>query len=64
MEKFLLFAFLRYDSVGGWNDFVGSYTTMEEAMRQVSGNEIDFRQIVDRDTQKVIWEACPLERAS
>ncbi len=37
MKRFAAFSFGQYYPDGGWNDFVGTYDTLEEA--QANGNQ-------------------------
>ena len=52
MKRYLAFAFLIYYPDGGWEDFVGSFGTIEEALAEVG--EAQRFQIVDRDTGLIV----------
>jgi hypothetical protein len=47
MKRYLLFEWRCYCECGGWNDFIGSYDTIEE-IKQIPFDEHHFmRQIID-----------------
>lgn len=58
VKRFLVFSFDSYYPSGGWNDFKGSYDTLEEA--EYAMNEkpklgyYDNNHIVDSTTGKVV----------
>ncbi len=49
-KRFLLFAFDCYYPTGGWNDFIGSYDSLDEASTAAKHCNYDFKQIVDIET--------------
>ncbi len=58
MKRYLVFFYAFYYPLGGWNDFIGSVDTIEEARALVkkeqhdpSGSEF---QVVDLQTMKVV----------
>jgi hypothetical protein len=51
MKKYLLFCFYINYPGGGWNDYVGQYETIEEAMKNI---QAEFYHIVDIETMKII----------
>ena len=56
MKRFLLFAVHNYYPGGGWNDFQGSYDTLDEATIAgiVAGQKFDDWEIVDSTIGKVV----------
>jgi hypothetical protein len=56
MKRFLLFAVHNYYPGGGWNDFQGSYDTLDEATIAgiVAGQKFDDWEIVDSTIEKVV----------
>lgn len=44
---FLLFAGYNYYPAGGWDDYCGTYDTLEAAQDALSNIECDWYQIVD-----------------
>ncbi len=55
MKRYILFCFSAYYPTGGWNDFVGAYDTVEEALAaDRSGTE--FYQVVDTTTGQIVRE--------
>lgn len=47
MKRYLLFCFDGYYPVGGWNDFRGSYDTLQEAVEKRS---FDYYHVIDSTT--------------
>lgn len=52
MKKYLLFAGDYYYPAGGFNDFIGSFDSIDEA-KQAYAN-CDWVHIVDSETEKII----------
>jgi hypothetical protein len=50
MKQYLVFVFDQFYPLGGWDDFVGSYDSIEEARRAALKRQIDVYQIVDGQT--------------
>lgn len=55
MKKFLLFGYDAYYPSGGWNDFEGSFDTIDEA-KENAASGTQFHDIVDRDLEAVVLE--------
>jgi hypothetical protein len=55
MKQFWLFAFEDHDAAGGMRDFVGSYDTVEEAMRAPTEYR-DWKHVFDSYSQRVVAE--------
>ena len=51
-EKYIVFGFENYYPLGGLNDILGDYDTLQEAREAVLENGYDSGYIIDRDT----WE--------
>ena len=51
---YLLFAGSNYYPSGGWDDFVGSFHTHSEALREWEKNKRDWGQIVSTETETVV----------
>ena len=51
MKRYLLFCMESYYPNGGWDDFVGSYDTVEEARTDARR---DFWHIIDTETLKEV----------
>lgn len=56
MKNFLLFAGSLYYPTGGWDDFVDSFATIEEAQAAGRKSKCDWWQVVDLATGKRIDE--------
>lgn len=57
LKRFLLFANVTYYAHGGWNDFVDSFDTIDDATNAVgrTRRDIDWWHVVDSTTgQKVV----------
>lgn len=54
--QFIIFAGSFYYPCGGWNDFRGSFDTVEECQNYLLNNKFkfDWFQIVHRDTGEII----------
>ena len=52
--KFAVFAFDQYYPGGGWGDFVGVRTTLEEARALAREQRTDCTEIVDLDSYEVV----------
>lgn len=48
MKRYAVFSFWEFYPTGGWNDFVGSFDTLDEAMSQ------DGVQVVDLQTGELL----------
>jgi hypothetical protein len=47
MKRYLLFAGDNFYPEGGWNDYCGSFDTIDEAIDYLNGNVVDWWHIVD-----------------
>ncbi len=57
MKRFVVFKFDQYYPSGGWNDFTGSFDTVEEARASiVERSHFDHAQILDSQEFKVVEE--------
>jgi hypothetical protein len=59
MKRYLLFCGESYYPVGGWDDFVGDFDTVEEA-KSATAKASDWAHIVDTDTGERVggeWDA-------
>ena len=54
MKRYLLFSGYTYYPDGGWEDFRGSFRTLEEAKEATLEAPGDWWQIVDTDTGKLV----------
>lgn len=52
MKRYLLFAYDDYYPSGGWNDFKGSFDSVEEAKSNIGSYECG--EIVDSQTEKEV----------
>jgi len=55
-NRFLLFGFDDYQALGGWNDHIGSYDTLKEAIKEAKeyGKSFDNYHIVDIKRNQVV----------
>lgn len=53
MKRYALFGYDRYYPTGGWDDFVCSYDSLEDAVS--SFPDRDYKQIVDLQTGEVVY---------
>jgi hypothetical protein len=53
-NRFVLFAGDDYYPSGGWDDFVASYETFGDALRQAANIERDWWQIVDLEGGNIV----------
>lgn len=56
MKRYALFTFETYYPLGGWNDFKGTFDTVEEAVTAANQRRRELYQIVDLTTGKVVVE--------
>lgn len=56
MKRYLVFKFYDYYPGGGWNDFKGSFDSLEEAIQEakVDRKDYDYCQIVDINDGSVV----------
>ncbi|KKT86008.1 MAG: hypothetical protein UW85_C0008G0002 [Parcubacteria group bacterium GW2011_GWA1_Parcubacteria_45_10] len=54
MKQFLIFAGDTYYPSGGWQDFIGSENTKEEALLLMSKRHYDWWQVVDSQTGNIV----------
>lgn len=56
MKRYLVFAgdHEHYDSIGGWEDFVGAYESLKDAQVAADRSDKDWWQIVDTTTMSEI----------
>lgn len=50
VKRFLLFIFDEFYPRGGWNDFVDSFDTLEEAQTRAKARRGDWYHIIDTQT--------------
>lgn len=55
MKRYLVFAYECYYPNGGWNDFKGSYDTLEEAKVAAKLCKREYNQIVDGETEEELY---------
>lgn len=54
-RRFLLFIGDEYHPKGGWDDFVSSHDTFDEAIKAAASKNGDWKQIVDTKTGEIAW---------
>lgn len=54
MNRYLLFTFDGYYPSGGWNDFQGSFDSIEEAVEFMQNLRDDYAQIADIETNRIV----------
>lgn len=59
MKRYLLFGGDRYYPSGGWQDYIGQFDSVVEAMREAlreehSRSKFDWYQVVDTTTAKIV----------
>ena len=56
MKKYMLFMYSYYDAGGGFNDFIDSFDSIDDAERGIVkfDNTVDKYHIVDRDTGNIV----------
>jgi hypothetical protein len=54
MEQYIVFAGENFYPLGGWCDYIGSYSTVEEARNAANNRECDWWQIVDITSKNVV----------
>jgi len=62
MKRFLLFAYDDYYPSGGWSDYEGSFDTAEEAMAHKTRYDTDNAEVVDAETERVVWSGSRANR--
>jgi hypothetical protein len=57
-KRFLLFGFDRYYPGGGWNDFLGSFDTAEEAREFAAAQKYqpDCHDVIDTAAGESVWQ--------
>lgn len=60
MKRYLAFEGSEYYPEGGWDDFVGDYDSIEEALKAIKEKQVNYREghlvwahIVDLSTKEV-----------
>lgn len=53
MKKYLLFSWNDYEGMGGWNDFVGDFDSIEDAISHAPRTHDNF-QVVNSDSGDII----------
>ena len=53
VKRYLLFSFIAYEELGGWDDFVGAFDSMEEAEAFPINKKLCW-QIVDLEKMEVV----------
>lgn len=51
---YLVFAFDGYYPAGGWNDFVGAFDTLSEAVTAGVRSVADYYQVVSTDSKTIV----------
>lgn len=62
MKRYLTFSYSQFYPRGGWNDFRGSFDTLEESIEHLLGYNSDFREVIDSETGEEVqidWDQCP-----
>lgn len=62
MKRFAFFTGMNYYPSGGWDDFVSSYDTLEEAVEQFvpehgSHSLLNWGQVVDLTVGEIVWSS-------
>ena len=57
MKQFLLFMGDQYYPSKAWNDFVGDFDTLEDALKETEESSKDWYQIVDIETGQIVSSA-------
>ena len=55
VKNFILFGGDRYYPSGGWEDYVNSYETLEEA-RMYAKDRYDWWHVLDLTTKTIVWQ--------
>jgi hypothetical protein len=56
MKRLALFWGRTYYPCGGWDDFGGTFDTIEDAQAAAREHDCDWAQIVDLNTERVVIE--------
>ncbi len=54
MKRYLLFGGDVYYPNGGWGDYIGSYSSIVEALEKEANLGHDWWHIVDKNTMKIV----------
>ena len=54
MRRFLVFTYYAGRSLGGWHDFLDSFSSLREALANLLDEPERYYQIVDRNTMQVV----------
>lgn len=54
MNPYALFAYSQYYPAGGWNDYKGSFETIESALEGAANAECERWHIVDLTTGEIV----------
>lgn len=57
MKRFLVFSGYFHDTTGGWNDYVGTFETVDEARAAAKNANDQWWHIVDTQTLSVVEES-------
>ena len=58
MNRYLTFSSDAWEARGGWNDFVGDFEVLEDAIEfAVEEFGVNDSHIVDTETLEIVWES-------
>ena len=52
MNRFLLFGYESHDSIGGRNDVVGDFATLEEVQAEIAKTGLDHYHVLDMEKRE------------
>lgn len=57
MNRYLTFSHNSWEPEGGWNDFVGDFELLDDAIEfLIEEHHGEDKQIVDTETLEIVWE--------
>lgn len=62
-KRYLLFVFYDYYPSGGWDDFAGSFDTIENAAITAAASREDNFQVVDSESLKIVKDNFTKDKA-
>ncbi len=54
-KRFMLFVYRRFALMGGLDDSVGSFDTLEEAIKKADTYNVDYKEILDLQEREIVW---------
>jgi len=57
MQRYLLFGFNTYYPAGGWNDFIGTFSNIDSAVKTAGAIGYEHYHVVDTETGEIVTDS-------